>query len=150
LPEGWSTVAATQLLAPGDPPLTANHVTDIFGRRSTTRVSQMDPPGVIVAAQSLLGDASDVRRWADTVVGVVASQEQCEQPAERVPVVVDGEPADMLVYPDCPRGSGLDHLWVAVVHGGRGYHIVWFNEVDDARSDQVAFRALLADCDFTG
>ena len=146
LPERWSTVSATRTLEPGDPPLTANQVTDILGRNASTRVSQMDPPGVIVAAQKLPGDA---QAWTDTVVGVVASQKQCERPTERIAVRVDGERADMLVYPDCPHGSGLHHLWVAVTHGGRGYHIVWFNRAADAKTDQDALRALLADFNFT-
>ena len=149
LPDGWSTVSATRTLEPGDPPLTASQVTDILGRGASTRVSRMDPPGVIVAAQRLPGDLGDARAWTDTVVGVVASQKQCERPTERIAVRVDGERADMLVYPDCPPGSGLHHLWVAVTHRGRGYHIVWFNRAADAKTDQDAFRALLADFDFT-
>ena len=148
LRDGWSTVSAKRALEPGDPPLTANHVTDILGRHASTRVSQMDPPGVIVAAQRLPSDLSEGRAWTDTVVGVVASQKGCERPAERIAIRVDGERAAMLVYPDCPHGSGLHHLWVAVVHGSRGYHVVWFNEADDARTDQEAFRALLADFSF--
>jgi hypothetical protein len=148
LPKEWSTVSASRALKPGEQPLTASGVTDIVGRNARTRVSQMEMPGVIVAAQPLARDFGDSDTWTETVVGIVGAQKGCERPADRIAVAVDGERAEMLVYPDCPPASGLHHLWIAVAHDGRGYHIVWFNNAEAARTDQSSFRALLEDLEF--
>ena len=49
----------------------------------------------------------------------------------------------VLNYPDCPKSSGLYHLWVVVVHGDRGYHIVWFNNSGHEEADRRVLDTML-------
>lgn len=54
----------------------------------------------------------------------------------------------LLSYPDCPSGSGLYHLWIAVVHRNRGFHIVWFNREDHRAKDRARIDQMLASISF--
>jgi hypothetical protein len=54
----------------------------------------------------------------------------------------------MLRYPDCPKGSGLYHLWTAVIHGGRGFHMVWFGRSERESQDRPVIDEVLESLSF--
>jgi hypothetical protein len=137
LPAGWSALAATDELGAGQPPLTGPPITDVFGVRPDRRVSRMPLPALVIGAQPVQRGTS-LDAWEEIVTGIVRFQKGCEPPPGGQRVAVGEEEGVLLRYPDCPTGSGLDHLWIAAVHRDRGYHIVWFNrpghEVEDRKA----------------
>jgi hypothetical protein len=148
-PVEWSVVEADHALGPGDLPLTADGGVDILGRGASTRVSQMRLPGVIIGAQPV-PSTTDVDGWAAEVRGEVAFMKQCERPDATAPLAVDGEPAVLLTYEECPEQDGFLHLWVATVHDGFGFQIIWFDEVGRGAVDRPELDALLAGFRFDG
>jgi len=143
----WTVVEATRRLRDGEPPATASGATDILGRRASTHVSKMMPPGVIIAAQPV-PPGVDARQWASKVVGTVSFMKQCRQPDARENIHVAGDDAVLLTYEKCPKASGFLHFWVAVVHAGFGYHIVWFDEPGRTAEDRPALFRMLSSVSF--
>jgi hypothetical protein len=147
--ENWTVIEATRRLDGGEPPATASGATDVLGRGASVRVSEMTPPGVIIGGQPLpSGTSAD--RWGSTAVGTVSSMKGCPRPDGRENITVDGEEAVLLTYEECPLESGFLHYWVAVVDGGVGFHIVWFDEPGRADVDRPALNALLSSISFDG
>ena len=104
-------------------------------------------PALVIGAQPV-ADGTSAEEWARTVRRIVRAQKGCRAPASTRAIEVDGEDAVLLRYPDCPRGSELDHRWVAAVHGGRGFHLVFFDEPGHAARDREVFRDLVAGISF--
>jgi len=98
---------------------------------------------VVGAQRDTAGD------WTERVVEIVSKFKGCPRPARRDELTIGGVPAALLTYPDCPTGSGLYHLWVAVEHGGLAYQIVWFNHPGQEAADLAQFRTMLASVAFT-
>ena len=143
LPSGWTSIRASEPLEDGEPPATASGRTDILGANANTRVSQMHFPGVIIGAQTVPASTT-AAEWASAATKTIAFMKGCNQPDGRFPLTIDGATAVVLVYEDCPSGSGLTHLWATVVHDDRGFHIVWFDhagELDDQRAELRGFLA---------
>ena len=147
-PEAWDTVAAGTALAEGEQPATSTGATDILGRGADVLVGNMDPPAVIIAAQPV-ADATTVDEWSASIVDTVAAMKGCDPPDARDPVEIDGEAGVLLTFRGCPPDLGLLHLWAGVVHDGRAFHIVWFNDPGDEAADRAEFERLLASMSFT-
>jgi hypothetical protein len=75
-------------------------------------------------------------------------QKGCAAPPSSERLKVGGDDAVMLRYPECPSGSGLYHLWTAVVHNGRGFHVVWFGRSEDEVKDRPVIDEVLASLRF--
>ena len=148
-PRSWSVVEASRPLSEGEPPATSSGATDILGRGASVRVSTMDMPGVIIAAQPVTGDV-DNAKWSATVKHTVEFMKGCAPPNRSQKLDIGGEPATLLTYRNCPTDLGLLHLWAGVVHKGRGYHIVWFNNPGTEVADRAKFRTMLTSMSFDG
>jgi hypothetical protein len=148
-PRSWSVVEASRALSEGEPPATSSGATDILGRDASVRVSTMDLPGVVIAAQPVTNDMH-LAQWTETMKDTVTSMKGCERPNRRERLDIGGEPATLLTYRDCPTDLGYLHLWAGVVHEGRGYHIVWFNDPGTEASDRATFRRMLSSMSFDG
>jgi hypothetical protein len=146
-PRGWSVVDARRPLAEGEPPATSSGATDILGRDASVRVSTMQLPGVIIAAQPV-GNEVELAEWTSVITDTVRFMKDCEQPTRSEQLDIGGEPGTLLTYPDCPSDLGYLHLWAGVVHGARGFHIVWFDDPGHEAADRTAFKRMLASMSF--
>ena len=144
----WTVVTAKRRLQDGEPPATASGATDMLGRHASTQVSKMTPPGVIVAAQPV-PPGMNAQQWASRVVATVAFMKQCRKPDAKENIRVGRDDAVLMTYEECPRESGFLHYWVAVVHGGFGYHIVWFDKVGRTAEDRPALDRMLSSISFS-
>lgn len=147
-PASWSAIPAGHVLPADGPPLTGGGGTDIIGAKANTRVSKMELPALVVGAQELARPTS-LDEWETAVRHTVVFQKGCAQPRSSEPLKLGAERAVMLRYPDCPKGSGLYHLWTAVVHNGRGFHVVWFGRSGDESKDRPLIDEVLASLTFT-
>jgi hypothetical protein len=147
LPSGWSAIPADRVLPADGPPLTGGGGTDIIGANANQRVSKMELPALVIGAQGLLGTTS-LDGWKAAVTRIVAKQKGCKQPRSSERLNVGGDTAVMLEYPDCPRGSGLYHLWTVIVHKGRGFHVVWFGRSENETKDRPLLDDVLASFSF--
>lgn len=148
-PAAWSSVSATHMLDDGQPPATSGGGTDILGVNASTKVSQTVLPALVIGGQKV-SPAVTQDAWTSTVASTVSFMKACPQPDGREPVIVGGAPGTLLRYDDCPKGSGLFHFWVAVVHRGVGYHIVWFDQQKQEATDRPAFDKVLTSVVFNG
>jgi hypothetical protein len=146
-PRGWDVVEARRLLSEGEPPATSSGSTDILGRHASVRVSTMQLPGVIIAAQPVADDVH-IAEWTATMAGTVKFMKNCERPDREEHLDIGGESATLLTYRDCPPDLGYLHLWAGVVHEARGYHIVWFDDPGHEPADRDAFRRMLSSMSF--
>ena len=147
LPSGWTSIPASEPLDDGEPPATASGRTDILGVNANTKVSQMQVPGVIIGAQKVAADTT-AAEWATAATKTITFMKRCTEPDGQFPLTIDGAAAVVLVYEDCPSGSGLTHLWATVVHGERGFHIVWFDHAGELDDQKAELRRLLSSFSF--
>jgi hypothetical protein len=147
LPDLWTAIPATEPVAKGQPPLTGRPVTDVIAARPNRRVSKMDLPALVIGAQDVDDDVT-LDEWTDTVAGIVDRQKQCGTPQHKERVQIKRTAAVVLDYPDCPKGSHLNHLWVTAVVRGRGYHIVFFDDVGHEAADRKLLDGILATFSF--
>ena len=147
LPEGWTSVRASSRLDDGEPPATAYGKTDILGSNASTKVSQMGLPALVIGAQPVAA-GTGAAQWAEAVTKTVSFMKRCAETGRRFPLRIGGAPAEVLVYEDCPEGSGLTHLWATVVHEDLGFHIVWFDRAGELDDQKAELRALLASFSF--
>ena len=144
----WSTLTADHELADGEPPLTGAHATDVLAKHADNlKVSEMTFPVVVIGAQPVPGDET-IDAWTAAVVENVSVQKGCDAPERTEAIEVSGADGVVLTYPDCPAGTGYLHLWVAVVEGGRGFHIVFFDDAGHGRADRKELHRLLATFSF--
>jgi hypothetical protein len=143
LPTDWSAIKADRVLKPGEPPYTSRGATDIITRKAATKVSKMKLPAVVIGAQRVPAGTT-IDQWTAEVIAGVSEQKGCEQPASREPLRIGGDEAALLGYPDCPHGSGLYHLWTVVVHRGRGFQLVWFNNAGQEARDRAILDGMLS------
>lgn len=148
-PRSWSVVDARRPLSEGEPPATSSGATDIFGRDASVRVSTMQLPGLIIAAQPVANDV-DIAEWTAAITDTVKFMKNCEPPNRSEHVDIGGESGTLLTYRDCPTDLGYLHLWAGVVHEGRGFHIVWFNDPGHEAADRAAFEKMLSSMSFDG
>ena len=147
VPIGWSTLPANHELEPGEAPLLGPLGTDVVAARAARTVQEMTLPAIVVGAQPV--DAgTDLEEWADEVADIVAGFKGCADPASTDDITVGDEPAILLTYPDCPEGLGLDHRWVALVEGDRGFQFVWFDESGGGAADRSQFEQILSTVSF--
>ena len=107
----------------------------------------MKLPAVVVGAQPVIPQ-TNLDDWTSTVIGLVAQMKGCARPAARSHVRVGGDEAVVLAYPNCPAAPSLYHLWTVLVHGGRGYQIVWFNTHGQEPGDRAVLDKMLASVSF--
>ena len=107
----------------------------------------MRKPGVILGAQPVAG-GTDSQEWAEAATKTIAFMKACSRPDGQFPLTIDRTAAVVLVYTDCPSGSGLTHLWVTLVHDDLGYHIVWFDDTGELDDQKAELRAFLASFSF--
>jgi hypothetical protein len=148
-PPRWTVVEASRALADGEPPGTSSGAADILGRGASVRVRTMELPGVIIAAEPVANDVH-IAKWTAMVKDTVKVMKNCDPPNRREHLDIGGESATLLTYRDCPTDLGYLHLWAGVVHEGRGYHIVWFNDPGSEASDRRTFRRMLSTMSFDG
>jgi hypothetical protein len=146
-PRSWGVVDAGRPLTEGELPTTSTGATEILGCDASVRESSMELPGVIIAAQPV-GDDTGIARWTATVKDTVEAMKDCKAPNRRDALDIGGEPATLLTYRDCPTELGYLHLWAGVVHQGRGYHIVWFDDGGTEAADRATFTRMLASMSF--
>jgi hypothetical protein len=142
-PIGWSTLHAGRELSGGEPPATGHDGTDILAARADRAVRAMTLPAVVIGAQRVAPETT-LEEWTSTVIALVARMKGCPRPASDDRVQVGRDDGRLLAYPSCPSAPALHHLWAAFVHGGRGYHIVWFNTRGDVARDRARFEVMLA------
>jgi hypothetical protein len=147
-PKSWSVIPAEHQLEADEPPRTGGGGTDILGRNADRKVSKMDLPAVVIGAQNLVSGTS-IDDWTAAVVRIVRRQKGCAKPRRTERLTVGGDKAVLLNYPDCPKSSGLYHLWTVVVHDGRGYQIVWFNKSGREPDDRPVLDDMLSSLSFT-
>jgi hypothetical protein len=147
-PEGWSVIPAEHQLEANEPPITGGGATDILGRNADRKVSKMDLPAVVIGAQEV-ESGTTLAEWKTVVVGIVRRQKGCARPSSSERLLIGGERAVLLTYPNCPVSSGLYHRWTVVVHQGRGYQIVWFDHSGQEAEDRPALADMLASLSFT-
>jgi len=146
-PATWTTIAADEKLADNQPPVTGAPVTDILAQRASRRIRQMQEPAFGVGAQRV-PRSTTVAEWTPRVIALVSTFKGCPGPATTENIRVGGAPAVLLTYPDCPKGSGLYHLWTAFVHNGLGYQMVWFNHPGQEAADRAVLQRMLASVRF--
>lgn len=133
LPEGWNlTRPATMLMAPGQIPWAGEtDAVDTF--RGPERKEFM-----VIGARSV-GASTTLEVWAKVVAETTTSICQ-EEPSTENTTDIGGERAMVVVDGDC---QGIEHLWLALLHEGLGYQIVW------AGPDQDAFEEVQQSFTFT-
>jgi hypothetical protein len=89
-PASWSVVEADRALSEGEPPATSSGATDILGQDASVRVSTMQLPGVIIAAQRVPGDTG-IDDWTTSIVDTVRTMKSCESPDQRDDIEIGGE-----------------------------------------------------------
>ncbi len=146
-PAGWTVVAAERELDNGQPPLTGPPVTDVIAQHANRKVRDMELPALVVGAQAVPAGTS-IDDWTARVIETVALQKHCVRPDTTERLRLGSESAVLLSYPDCPSGSGLYHLWIAVLHGDRGFHIVWFNHEGHLAQDRALLDRMLSSISF--
>lgn len=142
-PADWSALQARAELEGGQPPLTGPPITDVIAKRPDRVVHRMDLPALVVGAQAV-ADGTSIEEWTAKVIDVVARQKHCGTPETTETLEIGGDEAALLTYPDCPSGTHLDHLWAAVVHGNRGYHMVFFNTAGHEAEDRALLHRMLS------
>lgn len=147
-PASWSAIPAEHVLPADGPPLTSGGGTDIIGANANERVSKMGLPALVIGAQEVPA-AMSLDEWKTAVTRTVAFQKGCPQPSSSERLKVGGDDAVMLRYPDCPKASGLYHLWITVVHDGRGFHVVWFGRSENETKDRPVIDEVLGSLAFT-
>lgn len=148
-PAAWSSAPAAHMLDDGQPPAAGRGGADVFGVNASTTASDLTPPSVLVGGQKV-APSMTLDAWASNVASTVSFVKACPQPDAREAVTVGGAPGALLRYDDCPKGSGLFQFWVAVVHRGVGYHIVWFDQQKQEATDRPAFEKVLKSLTFNG
>ena len=133
LPDGWKlTRAATMLMVPGQIPWAGE----------SDAVDTFRGPGnkdfMVVGARTL-GASVTIEAWANAV-GETTLDICQEKPSTQNQMEIGGELAIVVVDGDC---QGIDHLWLAVLHEGLGFQIVW------AGGDREAFEAIRQTFTFT-
>ena len=146
-PREWSVIAADHAVLADEAPMTADGTVDILGGNADTRVSRMDRPGLLIAAQPV-APTMDAHTWAEEVQGRVSFQKGCLHADASEDITVDGTDAVLLTYQECPETNGYLHYWVAAVHNGQGFDIVWFDDVGRAAEDRPSLDQILRSFDF--
>jgi hypothetical protein len=146
-PVDWSVVAAVRQLDDGEPPLTGGGGTDIFARHASTKVREMDLPVLVIGAQPIAA-TTHTGDWAKEVSAIVDHQKGCGPATATNARTVDGVDAIELSYPDCPPGAGLDHRWIALVHGSLAFQIVWFDASGAETPGRTQLDSMLANIHF--
>jgi hypothetical protein len=126
----WSMRAATDSLVELGAPWVDSEGVDYFAEKPASALT----PGIIVSAVEL-SQGRTLDRWTDLTT--VAT---CGVPATRTATEVDGVRGVELEYPSC---LGLHHIWVTVVHGTTGLHIVWIGFRGTEAEDRVVFERAL-------
>ena len=76
--------------------------------------------------------------WTATEAQAIDRDYGCV-PKDREDLTVGGEPAKLLTYRPCPPAEGLDFLFIAAVHGDRGFQLYWLSRVGHERRDRALF-----------
>jgi hypothetical protein len=115
LPDGWQlTRAGTMLMAPGQLPWAGeSDAVDTF--RGPDKKDFM-----VIGARSINANTK-LEVWAQLVAEGTSGICQ-EQPSTDNQMQIGGVSAIIVVDGDC---QGIDHLWLAVLHEGLGFQIVW-------------------------
>jgi hypothetical protein len=116
LPDGWKpTLSATRVLAAAELPEAGFPMVDTF--RGPGKKDFM-----VVAAQNV-GPGTTLEGWEKYVANMTTD---CERPSsDETRTELGGEPAAVVVDGGC---FGIDHFWLALLHEGRGYHVVWADD----------------------
>lgn len=141
-PSEWRVKAATRPLEPTEPPWAGSAPVDYFEQQRDLYGSPAGGPlGSLIAASVDIGPEGTLEDWtASTAIAT------CGEPSSRETIVVDGQSALMLVYSEgC---YGLLHLWVTVVDGATGTHIVWLDDLGREAADRALFEDILATFSF--
>lgn len=146
-PAGWSTLPALQPLEPGAAPLLGPAGTDVIAGQAARTVRDMRLPAIVVGAQPV-EPGTTLEDWTAEVEQIVNGFKGCAEPAAAERTEVGGEPAMLLSYPDCPEELNLDHLWAVLIHRGRGYQFVWFDESSDGAVEREQFEQILSTVSF--
>jgi hypothetical protein len=79
----------------------------------------------ITIAATPLPAGSTLESWTTSVTERVPAKFSFGScPSTQEPITVAGEPGTLTVYP-CPARPDSTVLWITVVHGGAGWHLVW-------------------------
>jgi hypothetical protein len=131
VPAEWTVRVATESLVELGAPWIDSAAVDYV---AATPVAALTP-GIIVSAVEL-SEGQTLDGWTDLTT--VAT---CGVPATRTATEVDGAPGVELEYPSC---FGLHHIWVTIVRGTTGFHIVWIGSRGTEADDRALFERVLA------
>lgn len=138
-PAAWRVKPAIRRLGRVEPPWADSDPVDYF----VTDVSRgVDGPiGQLIVASADIGAATTLEAWTGDTANTV-----CGRPTRTERIELDGQPADLLTFGDgC---YGLFHIWVTVVRGTTGTHIVWLDDPGREVADRSLFENILATFSF--
>jgi hypothetical protein len=106
-------------------------------------VDQLDSSaGAIVVGAASLGGGSGATLDSWTAGTARAF---CGEPTTSEAIQVAGEAGTLSTFASC---KGYFHQWVTMIHGGRGYHIVWLHDLGTETADRELFLSILATFEF--
>ena len=144
-PAHWVTAPATANLAAGFFPDGAGAATDKF-----QNLADPQQPEIGIAAAPLR-PGTTLQKWLATTRAAIVAQYACVAQGPPGRRILDGQPADILIYDSC---VGLYFIEVATVVHGRGYDVYWLSNGTKSAAtrarDRAAFNWVLATLRFTG
>jgi hypothetical protein len=126
--------------------------TDAFEEDYEGRGDLLDFPGItygFYVSAFEPNEATIVEAWTETLAKTMDSDSSCHGAPELEDMTIDGEPAQSLIYDrtDCEHDHHV--VVVGVLHGARGYNLMWLAKrgEDDARRE--TFDSILATFEWT-
>jgi len=142
-PTGWSVTEAGRDLGPFDTPwANAGEQVDLIEGPGTGMGPLQPSSGVLdAAATTPLPDGTTLQELANRTAFSICG------PGTPDAVQVDGESALHMEFPLC---YGQFHQWITAIHNGRGYHILWLDDLGTEGFDRSIFQQILATFRFSG
>jgi hypothetical protein len=134
-PVAWQIRQAGRNLSGVEPPWETSDAVDHFEAPTGPAPPGQPATGFVVVANASVAPGTTLDAWATSTV--IAT---CSDPSKTEDVVVDGEAGKLFTYGQC---YGAFHQWVSVIHAGRGYHILWLNDIGSEPFDRYVFEQML-------
>jgi len=134
-PAGWAVTQAKRDLGQYDIPWASGDQVDLMEGSGTSSGPLQPGSGELDLASTPLIPGTTLDDFT-----AKTAQQTCGG-GRSIAVGVDGEAGTLGEFAKC---QGDFHQWVTVIHGGRGYHIIWLDAPGNAAFDRVIFQQILA------